>query len=49
MQEQIDAWKQGKRGPGPLGVMERIAQKLSNDDVSAIAQYYAARNSGAAQ
>lgn len=49
MQEQIDAWKQGKRGPGPLGVMERIAQKLSNDDVSAIAQYYAARNGGAVQ
>ena len=49
MQAQIDAWKQGTRPPGPLGLMESIAKKLSNDDIAAIAQYYAARNSGAAQ
>ena len=41
MQAQVDAWKQGSRPPGPLGLMEGIAKKLSADDVSAIAQYYA--------
>lgn len=40
MQAQVDAWK-GSRPPGPLGLMEGIAKKLSADDVSAIAQYYA--------
>lgn len=48
MQEQIDAWKKGSRPPGPLGLMEGIAKKLSSDDVSAIAQYYAG-TSGAAK
>lgn len=41
MQAQVDAWKQGSRPPGPLGLMEGIAKKLSSDDVNAIAQYYA--------
>ncbi|MFG5778568.1 c-type cytochrome [Comamonas sp. J-3] len=49
MQQQIDAWKQGQRGAGPLGLMGSIAKKLSNDDVAAIAQYYATLNGGAAQ
>jgi len=48
MQEQIDAWKKGSRPPGPLGLMEGIAKKLSSDDVNAIAQYYAGA-SGAAK
>ncbi|WP_312411954.1 c-type cytochrome [Comamonas sp.] len=48
MQAQIDAWKKGSRPPGPLGLMEGIAQKLSSDDVNAIAQYYAGA-SGAAK
>ncbi|MEG0921887.1 MAG: c-type cytochrome [Comamonas sp.] len=41
MQEQIDAWKGGTRSAGPLGLMGSIAKKLSADDVTAIAQYYA--------
>ena len=45
MQAQMDAWKSGSRGPGPLGLMEGIAKKLSHDDVSAIAQYYASQAS----
>ena len=49
VQQQIDAWKQGQRGAGPLGLMGSIAKKLSNDDVAAIAQYYATLNGGAAQ
>ena len=42
MQAQVDAWKNGTRPAGPLGLMGSIAKKLSADDVSAIAQYYAA-------
>ena len=42
MQAQVDAWKNGTRPAGPLGLMESIAKKLSADDVAAIAQYYAA-------
>ncbi len=41
MQAQIDAWKQGQRGPGPLGLMQGIAKKLSKEDVAAVAAYYA--------
>ena len=43
MQAQIDAWKQGQRGPGPLGLMQGIAKKLSSDDVAAVAKYYGAQ------
>ena len=43
MQGQVDAWKQGQRGPGPLGLMQGIAGKLSADDVAAVAAYYAGR------
>ena len=43
MQEQIDAWKNGQRGPGPLGLMAAIAKKLSSDDIKALAAYYAGR------
>lgn len=43
MQEQVEAWKAGKRGPGPLGLMSGIAKKLSSDDVKAVAAYYAGR------
>ena len=48
MQEQIDAWKRGQRPPGPLGLMQGIATKLSRDDISAVAQYYAQRPASAA-
>ena len=41
MQQQIDAWKNGSRAPGPLGLMEGIAKKLSNQDIDAVAKYYA--------
>ena len=41
MQDQIKAWKDGTRPPGPLGLMQSIAQKLSSDDVSAVAAHFA--------
>ncbi|MBN9407109.1 MAG: c-type cytochrome [Burkholderiales bacterium] len=49
MQAQIDAWKSGQRPPGPLGLMQGIAKKLSHDDISAVAQYYASRPPSAGQ
>ena len=48
MQAQVDAWKNGSRPAGPLGLMESIAKKLSADDVAAIAQYYAATTANSA-
>ena len=48
MQEQVDAWKNNQRGPGPLGLMQSIAKKLSSADIKAVADYYAASNGNAA-
>ncbi|WP_051236423.1 c-type cytochrome [Ottowia thiooxydans] len=39
--EQLQAWKSGTRTPGPLGLMSAVAEKLSNNDVDAVAVYYA--------
>ncbi|MDO9112757.1 MAG: c-type cytochrome [Polaromonas sp.] len=41
LQAQIQAWKDGTRPPGPLGVMRDIARKLSTEDVQALSAYYA--------
>ena len=38
---QLTAWKAGTRPPGPMGLMTVVAKKLSDDDVRAIADYYA--------
>jgi thiosulfate dehydrogenase len=38
---QLQAWKSGKRPPGPLGLMQVIAGKLSDADVQAVSVYYA--------
>ena len=43
MQSQIEAWKNNQRGPGPLGLMQGIAKKLSSDEVKAVADFYASR------
>lgn len=43
MQAQVDAWKGGSRGPGPLGLMPAIAKKLTAQDIEAVAQYYASQ------
>lgn len=41
MQEQVQAWQTRKRPPGPLQLMSTVAQKLTRDDITAIADYYA--------
>lgn len=38
---QLQAWKDGARPPGPLGLMEAVARKLADADVSAVSSYYA--------
>lgn len=38
---QFAAWKEGKRKNDPLHLMAGIASKLSDDDVKAVAAYYA--------
>lgn len=37
---QLEAWKQGARPPGPLGLMSAVAGKLSEADIGAVAAYY---------
>ncbi|MGC1728646.1 MAG: c-type cytochrome, partial [Steroidobacteraceae bacterium] len=39
---QLRAWQQGTRRGDPLGLMERIAGRLSESDVRAVADYFAA-------
>ncbi len=39
---QLTAWKNGARPPGPLGLMAVVAKKLSEADVLAVADHYAA-------
>jgi cytochrome c553 len=41
IENEIAAWKDGKRGNDPLHLMSGIAHKLSDDDVKAVAAYYA--------
>ncbi|WP_051603252.1 c-type cytochrome [Simplicispira psychrophila] len=40
MQAQVTAWQSGKRPPGPLQLMVTVAQKLTPQDLTAIAAYY---------
>lgn len=41
MQQQVAAWQTQKRPPGPLQLMATVAQKLTTEDISAVAAYYA--------
>lgn len=38
---QLQSWKHGTRPPGPQSLMLKIAARLSDDDVAAVADYYA--------
>lgn len=38
---QLRAWQTGTRPPGPLGLMETIARKLTAADIQAVSDYYA--------
>lgn len=42
IENQLRAWQQGTRVPGPLGLMKVISDKLSADDVRQVAAYFAA-------
>jgi cytochrome c553 len=46
LEAQLDAWRQGKRPPGPLGVMQAVAQRLTPSDIAAVAQWFAAQPAG---
>ncbi|MEP7207874.1 MAG: c-type cytochrome [Casimicrobiaceae bacterium] len=37
---QLRAWREGKRPPGPLHLMQAIATKLLPEDIDAVAQYF---------
>jgi cytochrome c553 len=39
---QFRFWKEGRRRNSPLGVMEHIARQLSDEEVRALAAYFAA-------
>lgn len=41
MQAQVTAWQNKQRPPGPLQLMAAVAEKLTPQDVTAIAAYYA--------
>lgn len=41
MQAQVSAWKNKARPPGPLQLMASVAQKLTDQDITAVAAYYA--------
>ncbi len=40
LENQLRAWQQGTRAPGPLGLMSLIASKLSDADIKAVAAYF---------
>ncbi|MFC5495911.1 c-type cytochrome [Caenimonas terrae] len=45
---QLQAWKDGTRPPGPLGLMQAVASKLGPADVGAVSSYYAGLGAAAA-
>lgn len=40
IENQLRAWQQGQRAPGPLGLMKKIADKLSTADIHEVARYF---------
>lgn len=42
IENQLRAWQQGTRAPGPLGLMKVVASKLSAADIQEIAAYFSA-------
>ena len=42
IENQLRAWQQGTRAPGPLGLMKVIASKLSAADIQEVAAYFSA-------
>ena len=46
LEAQLEAWQQGKRPPGPLGLMQAVAQRLSPTDIAAVSRWFAAQPAG---
>lgn len=40
IENQLYAWQHGQRAPGPLGLMKKIADKLSAADIHDVASYF---------
>ena len=40
IRRQLEAWQQGRRPPGPLGLMGAIARRLTAAEIAAVAAYY---------
>lgn len=38
---QLQAWQEGHRAPGPLGLMAAVAKKMSKTDIEDVAAYFA--------
>ena len=43
---QLEAWQQSKRQPGPLGLMQAVARRLSPSDIVAVSRWFAAQPAG---
>lgn len=43
---QLEAWKNGTRPPGPQGLMQTVAKKLTAAEVQAVSAYYAGNAAG---
>ena len=46
LEAQLEAWQQGKRPPGPMGLMQAVARRLSSSDIAAVARWFAAQPAG---
>lgn len=42
IENQLQAWQQGTRAPGPLALMKVVASKLSTADIHDVARYFSA-------
>ncbi len=45
---QLEAWRQGQRPPGPLGLMEAVARRLTASDITALTAWVATLSGAAA-
>lgn len=41
LRKQLKDWKNDRRDPGPMGLMGNIAKKLSDEEIDALAEYFA--------
>jgi cytochrome c553 len=49
LEAQLEAWQQRKRQPGPLGLMQAVARRLSPSDIAAVSRWFAAQPAGGAR